>query len=86
MFDVDTNIRDEGHKVISIFQNEARMRRIALSFVVGESVERLGVDSIKTDNVRLGQVVTNLLSNGIRFTSTSRELAAPSWHGQTLME
>jgi signal transduction histidine kinase len=88
MFDVETDILGEAQKVIAIFQNEARMKRIALSYKIGESVERLGVHSIKTDPVRMGQVwvlhprgvadaslrddsVTNLLSNGIRFTSTS---------------
>ncbi|EIW68283.1 hypothetical protein TREMEDRAFT_69291 [Tremella mesenterica DSM 1558] len=71
MFDVETNIRSEANKVISIFQNEARMKRIALSFSIGEQMERLGIDTVKTDPVRLGQVMTNLLSNGIRFTSTS---------------
>lgn len=49
------------------------MKRIALSLNIGESIKRLGVHHISTDPVRLGQVMTNLLSNGIRFTSTSCE-------------
>jgi hypothetical protein len=56
MFDVDTDVRQEGQKVISIFQNEARMKRIALSLVIGDSIARLGITAIKTDPVRLGQV------------------------------
>jgi hypothetical protein len=56
MFDVETDILGEAQKVIAIFQNEARMKRIALSYKIGESVERLGVHSIKTDPVRMGQV------------------------------
>ena len=56
MFDVETDLRQEAQKVVSIFQNEARMKRIALSFEIGESVDRLGVQTIKTDPVRLGQV------------------------------
>lgn len=71
VFDVDTDLRHEAQKVISIFQNEARMKRIALSLTLGDSLDLLGVHHIKTDPVRLGQVVTNLLSNGIRFTSNS---------------
>ncbi|KAK4687012.1 hypothetical protein P7C73_g3098, partial [Tremellales sp. Uapishka_1] len=71
MFDVDTDIREEAQKVVSIFQNEARMKRISLVLKIGESIDRLGINVIKIDPVRLGQVVTNLLSNGIRFTSTS---------------
>lgn len=56
MFDVETDLRQEAQKVISIFQNEARMKRIALSLKLGESIERLGLHAIKTDPVRLGQV------------------------------
>lgn len=85
VYDVDVDLQHEAQKVVSIFQNEARMKRIGLNLVIGESINRLGVTTIKTDPVRLGQVyvfytrpckilissVTNLLSNGIRFTSTS---------------
>jgi hypothetical protein len=56
MFDVETDLRAEAQKVISIFQNEARMKRISLSLKLGESIDKLGVHSIKTDPVRLGQV------------------------------
>jgi hypothetical protein len=56
MFDVETDIRAEAQKVISIFQNEARMKRIALSLNLGESIDRLGINAIKVDPVRLGQV------------------------------
>lgn len=56
MFDVETDLRREAQKVVSIFQNEARMKRITLSLEMGESVKRVGVNAIKTDPVRLGQV------------------------------
>lgn len=56
VYDVDVDLQKEAQKVISIFQNEARMKRIALSLKIGESIERMGVTSIKTDPVRLGQV------------------------------
>jgi hypothetical protein len=49
-------VRAEAQKVLSIFQNEARMKRIALSLKIGESIDRLGIQFIKTDPVRLGQV------------------------------
>ncbi|WRT68535.1 uncharacterized protein IL334_005512 [Kwoniella shivajii] len=71
MYDTETNIREEAQKVLSIFQSEARMKRISLSLKEGESMERLGIDTIKIDHVRLGQVFTNLLSNAIRFTANS---------------
>lgn len=56
MYDVDVDLQKEAQKVISIFQNEARMKRIALSLKIGESIKRMGITSIKTDPVRLGQV------------------------------
>nr|XP_031864018.1 uncharacterized protein CI109_000662 [Kwoniella shandongensis]KAA5531090.1 hypothetical protein CI109_000662 [Kwoniella shandongensis] len=71
MFDVEVDMQKEAQKVVSIFQNEARMKRIALSVKWGDGIGRLGTSMIKTDPVRLNQVVTNLLSNAIRFTSTS---------------
>jgi signal transduction histidine kinase len=65
MFDVETNLRHEAQKVISIFQNEARMKRIALSLNLGDSIERIGVHAIKTDPVRLGQVLVDHGQNAI---------------------
>jgi hypothetical protein len=50
------DLQHEAQKVVSIFQNEARMKRIGLNLVIGESINRMGVSSIKTDPVRLGQV------------------------------
>jgi hypothetical protein len=61
MFDVETDLQNEAQKVISIFQNEARMKRISLSMAIGESIERLGVHAVKTDPVRLGQVYVLIL-------------------------
>ncbi|OCF32740.1 hypothetical protein I316_05661 [Kwoniella heveanensis BCC8398] len=71
MFDCEVDMMREAQKVLSIFQNEARMKRIALSLKLGDGVEKLGLARVKTDPVRLNQIVTNLLSNAIRFTSTS---------------
>ncbi|CAK9780214.1 unnamed protein product [Cutaneotrichosporon oleaginosum] len=73
MFDVSTNIRGNAHGIIAIFQNEARMNRIALQLDMSPSFQDLGVETIMTDPVRLGQVVSNLLSNATRFTANSTE-------------
>ncbi|KAL1413038.1 hypothetical protein Q8F55_000787 [Vanrija albida] len=72
MFDVETTVVKEAQKAVSVFQNEARMKRIDLSMELGEAFEKMGIDVVLTDPVRLGQVVTNLLSNAIRFTATSK--------------
>lgn len=71
MFDVETNIRKEAQKLIFVFQNEARMKRLSLNLVMSDAFDKLGVQNIMTDPVRLGQIVTNLLSNAIRFTANS---------------
>lgn len=73
MFDVETNIHDEAKKLVSVFQNEARMNRIHISLSFSDAFESLGLSTIKTDPVRFGQVVTNLLANAIRFVVSSDE-------------
>lgn len=72
MFDVQIDVRNEAQKIIAVFQNEARMKRISLSLHILESFESLGITNIMTDPVRLGQILTNLLSNAIRFTAASK--------------
>lgn len=73
LHDIDVNLRREGRKVSSIFASEAKMKNIDLRLEFGPTIEQSKVLAIKTDPVRLGQVVTNLISNAIRFTSSSGE-------------
>lgn len=47
------------------------MKNIKLELKPGNTLTRLGVSALTTDHVRLGQVVTNLVSNAIRFTASS---------------
>lgn len=56
MFDVETTIAKEAQKAVSVFQNEARMKRIDLSMELGEAFEKMAVEVVLTDPVRLGQV------------------------------
>ncbi|WWC64291.1 uncharacterized protein I303_106901 [Kwoniella dejecticola CBS 10117] len=60
------------HDYESDLRTEARkMKKIRLVLEFGENIQRTGIASIKTDHVRLHQVVTNLITNAIRFTATS---------------
>jgi hypothetical protein len=56
MFDVETDVRKVGQKVLSIFQNEARMNRIALTLSISPAFNLLGLGTVMTDPARLTQV------------------------------
>jgi signal transduction histidine kinase len=71
LHDIGMDVRKEARKVLSVFASEAKMKRIELELVFGETMEIAKVAGIKTDPVRLGQVITNLISNAIRFTAGS---------------
>lgn len=60
-------------QVLSVFASEAKMKRIELQLQFGSTLEAAQISKVKTDHVRLGQVVTNLISNAIRFTAASGE-------------
>ncbi|KAL7422481.1 hypothetical protein Q5752_003129 [Cryptotrichosporon argae] len=74
---VEVDLFRETDRILSAFRTEAMMKRIRLVLDMGPSVDELGGRAVKTDPVRLGQIVTNLLSNAIRFMSNSprREIA-----------
>jgi signal transduction histidine kinase len=56
MFDVATDISAEAHKILNVFQNEARMNRVQMSLTFSNAFDELGVANVKLDPVRFGQV------------------------------
>ncbi|WVQ94591.1 hypothetical protein IAU59_001671 [Kwoniella sp. CBS 9459] len=71
MHDFEMDLRKEAKKIVSVFAPEAKMKKIDLELEFGENIKRTGTTVLKTDHVRLQQIVTNLISNAIRFTATS---------------
>ncbi|KAG8900969.1 hypothetical protein FRB99_005659 [Tulasnella sp. 403] len=51
--------------------NELRMKRIKLDIKLGDSVYVLDVKRVSSDRTRFSQIVTNLMSNAIKFTDIS---------------
>ena len=71
LHDIDMDLRREAKKVMGAFTTETKMKRIAMGLEFGASIDQAQVYGVKTDPVRLGQVITNLLANAIRFTASS---------------
>ncbi|WWC91472.1 uncharacterized protein L201_006418 [Kwoniella dendrophila CBS 6074] len=71
LHDFESDLKVEAKKLVSVFTSEAKMKKIQLVLEFGENIKKSGISLIKTDHVRLHQVVTNLVSNAIRFTATS---------------
>lgn len=53
------------------FTSEAKSKQIDLVVEFGASLDQTHISAIKTDHVRLRQIVTNLISNAVRFTANS---------------
>ncbi|KAG8934136.1 hypothetical protein FRC02_010513 [Tulasnella sp. 418] len=68
---VDFNLALEVRRILSIFSNELKMKKIEMSVSFGRSLERFEITHVSADKARFAQVVTNLLSNAIKFTDTS---------------
>lgn len=76
---VPFNIRDLGRNLINSFIPRAAEKNLALSLQLDESLP----DGLVGDPVRLGQVVGNLISNAIKFTSEGTVTFAVRTIGKT---
>jgi len=71
IYPVEFELVPEVRRIVAIFNNELKMKRIRMALQFGDSIQRLHIRRIRSDKSRLAQVLTNLLSNAIKFADTS---------------
>ena len=62
---IDFSLRAAIAEVTQLFSAEAQRKNLSLSFVVSDHVP----DVVQGDPVRLGQIIANLVSNAVKFSS-----------------
>ncbi|KAF8603915.1 hypothetical protein BDV93DRAFT_523067 [Ceratobasidium sp. AG-I] len=68
------DIRRETSQILMVFRNELMTKEIDFNLDLGRGAELFGLQTIGTDRSRFAQIITNLMSNAIRFTDMSTEL------------
>lgn len=62
-----------AERVLKIFDNEVQKADIRLDFKVDQSLHELNIKLVKLDPSRLLQVLINLITNAIKFTTTQKK-------------
>ncbi|KAG9079051.1 hypothetical protein FRC06_007983, partial [Ceratobasidium sp. 370] len=68
------DIRRETSQILMVFRNELMAKEIGFNLDLGRGAEMFGLQTVSTDRSRFAQIITNLMSNAIRFTDMSTDL------------
>lgn len=76
---ISFDVRNAFHETINLFRGLAADKAIDLVATLDETLPRLLVG----DSVRFGQILANLVGNGVKFTDHGRVEAALTWNAET---